>query len=191
MEELSTSELSTSELRQHLAEKLPEHMIPSVFVEFAELPLTPNGKVDRRALPAPDASRLSQESAYVAPRTPIEELTASIWQQVLGLEQVGIHDNFFELGGHSLLATQVVSRLRQTFSVELPLRALFESPTVEALAERISAAGQHSDTSLLHQRCEQSHEQRSSRSRLPSSDCGSFSNWSRRALLTICHWPCV
>ena len=139
-------ELQTSEMRQHLAEKLPEHMIPSVFVELAELPLTPNGKVDRRALPAPDASRLTQENAYVAPRTPIEELTASIWQQVLGLEQVGIHDNFFELGGHSLLATQVVSRLRQTFSVELALRTLFESPTVEALAERINAASSHTLT---------------------------------------------
>ena len=136
-------ELSTGELRQHLAETLPEHMIPSVLMVLEEMPLTPNGKVDRRALPAPDASCLGQENAYVAPRTPIEELTASIWQQVLGLEQVGIHDNFFELGGHSLLATQVVSRLRQTFSVELPLRALFDAPTVEALAERINAASSH------------------------------------------------
>ena len=138
-------ELSTSELRQHLSEKLPEHMIPSVFVQLEEMPLTPNGKVDRHALPAPELSRLTQENAYVAPRTLIEELTASIWQQVLGLEQVGIHDNFFELGGHSLLATQVISRIKKAFNVELSLRQVFESPTVEALSERISAASQHSD----------------------------------------------
>ncbi len=139
-------ELSVSELRQHLAEQLPEHMIPSVLMVLEAMPLTPNGKVDRRALPEPDASRTSQENAYVAPRTPVEELITSIWQHVLGLEQVGIHDNFFELGGHSLLATQVVSRLRQTFSVELPLRALFEAPTVEGLAERINRAGEHVHT---------------------------------------------
>ena len=143
------AELRPSELRQYLAEKLPEQMIPASFVFLAELPLTPNGKVDRRALPEPDGSRPEQEGAYVAARTPVEELVVSIWQQVLGLEQVGIYDNFFELGGHSLLATQVVSRIRQTFSVELPLRALFEAPTVAGLAECVNTASQHSDINLV------------------------------------------
>ena len=138
VEELSTSELSTSEMRQHLGEKLPEHMIPSVFVQLTELPLTPNGKVDRRALPSPDISQQRGTDGFVAPRTPIEEQLCAIWQQVLGLEQVGIHDNFFELGGHSLLATQVMSRLREAFQVDLPLRTVFEAPTVAALAERVT-----------------------------------------------------
>ena len=128
----------TSALRDHLRVKLPDYMVPSVFVTLDTLPLTPNGKVDRKALPAPTMYR--QEDRYVAPRTPIEEGLAEIWQQVLRLEQVGIHDSFFELGGHSLLATQVISRVRATFQVELPLRALFEAPTIAGLAERIDAA---------------------------------------------------
>src|SRR5262249_2197680 len=101
------------------------------------LPLTPNGKVDRRALPAPESTRPQLTQPYVAPRTPVEQQLAAIWELVLGVAQVGVHDNFFELGGHSLLATQVVSRLRTTFAVELPLRTLFEAPTVAALAQRV------------------------------------------------------
>jgi amino acid adenylation domain-containing protein len=132
------AELSTSELRQHLAEKLPEHMIPALLVQLEELPLTPNGKVDRRALPGPDTSHPNQTREYEAPRTPYEEALCAIWQQVLGLDRVGIHDNFFELGGHSLLATQVMSRLREAFQVDLPLRVIFEAPTVTALAERMT-----------------------------------------------------
>ncbi|MBD2559795.1 MULTISPECIES: non-ribosomal peptide synthetase [Nostoc] len=128
---------STSELRRFLSEKLPEYMIPAVFVPLLRLPLTPNGKLDHRALPAPDTARPELDKAFVAPRTPIEEVIAGIWTQVLGLEQVGSNDNFFELGGHSLLATQVISRLRDAFQVELPLRYLFESPTIAELAQRI------------------------------------------------------
>jgi acyl carrier protein len=117
--------------------KLPEYMIPSAFVVLDKLPLTENGKVDRKALPAPDQSRRDVEQGYLAPRTPAEEMVAAIWADVLRLERVGVRDDFFELGGHSLNATQVVSRVRDAFRVELPLRALFETPTVEGLAKTI------------------------------------------------------
>ena len=131
------SSLTTFELRDFLKEKLPQHMVPSAFVLLDALPLTPNGKVDRRALPAPDQSGRKSEESFIAPRSPIEEILAQIWQKVLKLEKVGIHDNFFDLGGHSLLATQIVSRVRSGFSIELPLRDLFEAPTVYALAQRV------------------------------------------------------
>jgi amino acid adenylation domain-containing protein/non-ribosomal peptide synthase protein (TIGR01720 family) len=122
-----------SELRQFLKAKLPEYMIPNAFVMLESLPLTPSGKVDRRALPAPDLySEIIDK--YVAPRTPIEELLAQIWAQVLKVEAVGVYDNFFELGGHSLLATQLVSRIRNIFKVELPLRELFTTGTLGELA---------------------------------------------------------
>ncbi|RYZ35479.1 MAG: amino acid adenylation domain-containing protein, partial [Myxococcaceae bacterium] len=127
-------------LRRHLEEKLPEHMVPSVFVVLDAMPLTPNGKVDRKALPAPDAVRAEQGPTYVAPRTPVEETLAATWRELLGVAQVGIHDDFLELGGHSLLATQAISRIRAALGVELPLRALFEAPTVAALALRVEAA---------------------------------------------------
>jgi acyl carrier protein len=129
-------EASGAELRAFVRSKLPEYMVPSAFVALAALPLTANGKIDRRALPAPEG-RPEQERAYVAPRTPVEEVLAGIWAEVLRLDRVGVQDNFFDLGGHSLLATQVVSRLREAFSVELPLRALFETPTIMDLAEAI------------------------------------------------------
>jgi amino acid adenylation domain-containing protein len=125
------------ELRQFLKGKLPNYMVPSAFVFLDSLPLTSNGKVDRRALPAPEQSRPDSRTTFVTPRTPVEHQIADIWTQVLKLDRVGIHDNFFELGGHSLLATQVMSRLRQTFCVELPLRYLFEKPTVADLAKRV------------------------------------------------------
>ena len=131
---------TTTELRSFLKEKLPEYMVPAVFVLLDALPLMPNGKVDRRALPAPDRTRPELDKAFVAPRTPTEELLAEIWAQLLDIERVGIHDNFFDLGGHSLLATQVVSRMREAFQVEIPLRRLFEVPTVAGLAESIEAA---------------------------------------------------
>jgi amino acid adenylation domain-containing protein len=124
---------STTELRTFLQAKLPEYMVPTAFVYLDALPLTPNGKLDRQALPAPDLARPALDDAFVAPRTPVEEKVVEIWAQVLGVEQVGIHDNFFELGGHSLLATRVMSRLRDTFHMELPLRSLFEAPTVAGL----------------------------------------------------------
>ncbi|MEW5931246.1 MAG: amino acid adenylation domain-containing protein, partial [Gemmatimonadota bacterium] len=130
------ADLSTAELRARLAERLPEHMVPSAFVVLDKLPLNANGKVDRRALPAPEQGAGAE---YAAPRTPAEELLAGIWAEVLKSERVGALDNFFELGGHSLLATQVISRVRAAFGVEAPLKALFEAPTVAGLAGRIEA----------------------------------------------------
>jgi acyl carrier protein len=122
------------ELAGYLRERLPEYMMPSAFVTLDSLPLTSSGKVDRRALPAPDPFGFRAENAYAEPRTPVEERLVEIWEEVLGLERVGVHDDFFELGGHSLLATRVVSRLNRHFGVELPLRVLFEDPTIEGLA---------------------------------------------------------
>jgi acyl carrier protein len=130
---------TVTELQSFLKEKLPDYMIPSVFIFLNALPLTPNGKVDRKALPKPDQTRPELEEAFVAPRTPVEEVLAGIWAEVLRLDQVGIHDNFFELGGHSLLATQVISRIRESFQAEMPLRSLFERPTVAGLVERLEA----------------------------------------------------
>ncbi|HEX6292587.1 MAG TPA: amino acid adenylation domain-containing protein [Herpetosiphonaceae bacterium] len=129
-----------SELRAYLKEHLPEYMVPSVFVVLPALPVTPSGKVDRKALPAPDQGSFETTGAFVAPRTPTEQMVAGIWASILGVERAGLHDNFFELGGHSLLATQVITRVRDAFEVELPLRAVFEAPTVAGLAERIDAA---------------------------------------------------
>ncbi|HEX8272438.1 MAG TPA: amino acid adenylation domain-containing protein [Longimicrobiaceae bacterium] len=125
-------------LRAALAGSLPEHLVPSAVVLLDELPLTPRGKLDRRALPAPDAAAGDAE-AFVAPRTPAEERIAAIWREVLRVERVGVHDRFFDLGGHSLLATQVVTRVREALGAELPLRVLFETPTVAALAARVEA----------------------------------------------------
>ncbi|MDB4951689.1 MAG: Malonyl CoA-acyl carrier protein transacylase [Gemmatimonadetes bacterium] len=125
-----------AELRVHLKARLPEHMVPSAFVPMDALPMTPNGKVDRRALPAPV---LDGAADHVAPRTPTEKALAGIWREVLRVENVGAHDDFFALGGHSLIATRVVSRVRQAMGVELPLRAVFEAPTLAELAARIDA----------------------------------------------------
>ncbi|HVR99264.1 MAG TPA: amino acid adenylation domain-containing protein [Thermoanaerobaculia bacterium] len=126
------------ELRAYLGSRLPEYMVPPVFVPLDALPLSPTGKVDRRRLPAPELSR-REGAAFVAPRTPVERKLARIFAELLGMERIGAGDNFFELGGHSLLATQVVSRAREAFRVEVPLRALFQAPTVAGLAERIEA----------------------------------------------------
>jgi amino acid adenylation domain-containing protein len=125
------------ELRAFLKERLPEHMVPAEFVMLDSFPLTANGKVDRRALPAPSQTRPELEKAFVGFRTSAEEILADIWAQVLGVDRIGVHDNFFDLGGHSLLATQVASRIRETFQIEMPLRVLFERPTVAGLAESI------------------------------------------------------
>ena len=133
---------TADELRRFLKDMLPDHMVPAVFVLLDTLPLLSNGKIDRRALPAPDRIRPGLDKAFVAPRTPTEELVAEIWAQLLGIEDVGIHDNFFDLGGHSLLATQLVSRVREAFQTEIPLRRLFEVPTVAGLAESIVAVRQ-------------------------------------------------
>ncbi|MBD1812959.1 non-ribosomal peptide synthetase [Microcoleus vaginatus DQ-U2] len=126
-----------NDLRCYLKQKLPQYMMPSAFVLLESLPLTTNGKIDQRSLPAPDINRAEFESNFTEPRTPDEQLIAEIWAEVLGLERVGIYDNFFELGGHSLLATQAISRLREAFQVEVPLRSLFESPTVATVTESL------------------------------------------------------
>ncbi|NPC87083.1 AMP-binding protein, partial [Pyxidicoccus fallax] len=132
--------LDVATLRTHLKQRLPEYMVPSAYVVLDVLPLTPNGKVDRKALPTPDAP-VSNSEQFEAPRTETEKKLAAIFSEVLNVERVGLHDDFFELGGHSLLATQLVSRVRETFRVELPLRDVFESPTVETMARRMDAAG--------------------------------------------------
>ncbi|MAT97567.1 MAG: non-ribosomal peptide synthetase [Anaerolineaceae bacterium] len=126
-------------LRSHVQETLPAYMVPHRFLFLEAYPLTPNGKVDRKALPDPAKFALSTDN-YVPPRTPIEEALVNIWENLLNVPRVGIEDNFFELGGHSLLATQLVSRVRQTLGVELPLRSLFEAGTVAALAKVVTQA---------------------------------------------------
>ena len=127
----------TSELRGAVKAQLPDHMVPSTFMVLDSLPRTPNGKVDRRALPLPDQHRPDLKDVFVAPRTPTEQSLAGIWADLLRVERVGIHDNFFELGGHSLLGTQFISRVRHAFEVELPLRALFDHPTIEGVAREL------------------------------------------------------
>ncbi|TMC17286.1 MAG: methyltransferase domain-containing protein, partial [Chloroflexi bacterium] len=129
-------------LRQWLAEQLPEYMIPAHLVILESLPRTPNGKVHRQALPAPDRTLMSRSGTFVAAQTRLQEQLVAIWAELLHLSQIGIHDNFFEIGGHSLLATQLVSRLRQILEVELPLRSLFEAPTVASLAHHLEGVMQ-------------------------------------------------
>ncbi|BCL77705.1 hypothetical protein ccbrp13_01700 [Ktedonobacteria bacterium brp13] len=135
---------STSELRSYLATRLPEYMLPAVFVVLSCWPVTPNGKVDRSALPAPEQERPVLHTPFVAPRTPTEQVLAEIWQEVLGLQQVGIHDNFFESGGDSILATQITSRISSLLQVDFPLRELFssEAATIAGIAEYIEHSRQ-------------------------------------------------
>ncbi|HEV7784396.1 MAG TPA: non-ribosomal peptide synthetase, partial [Thermoanaerobaculia bacterium] len=129
-----------SELRAFLRERLPDYMVPAVFATLAALPLTPSGKVDRRAVSAAAAETMAhpdEGKAFVAPRTAAEETVAAVWSEVLGLPRVGATDHFFELGGHSLLLPQVLHRLRAAFQVEVPLRLLFDEPTLEGLAQAV------------------------------------------------------
>jgi acyl-coenzyme A synthetase/AMP-(fatty) acid ligase len=128
--------VGTAELRAHLKAELPEHMVPTAWVALDALPQLPNGKTDRRALPAPEARA---EAEYVAPRGENQERLAEIWAGLLRVDRVGAHDGFFALGGHSLLATRVVSRIREQWGVEVPLRAVFEGPTVAELARLLPA----------------------------------------------------
>ncbi|MGZ3461586.1 MAG: AMP-binding protein, partial [Archangium sp.] len=143
-------EVEAGALRTFLKPKLPEYMVPSAFVRLDNLPLTPNGKVDRKALPAPEAEVAGAErEGYVAPRTAMEQVVAGIWAPLLKQQRVGAQDNFFELGGHSLLAAQVATRLREALRVELPVRVLFEAPTVVELAARLEAmSGGQQDSRL-------------------------------------------
>ncbi|MCC6603015.1 MAG: amino acid adenylation domain-containing protein [Anaerolineae bacterium] len=130
---------SSDELRAHLGQTLPDYMIPAAFIFLEAYPLTPNNKIDRQALPAPAWEQFIQPNQFVAPGTPFEEVLAEVWQEVLNIRPIGIHDNFFMLGGHSLLATLVVSRIRDRFEITLPVRHLFEAPTIAQLAGRVEA----------------------------------------------------
>ena len=132
--------VAVSELRSFLAERLPDFMVPSVFMALDALPLSPNGKVDRRALPEPDLTQAEQRTGYAAPKSTVEEILCGIWSSVLQVADIGVDDDFFARGGHSLLATRVVSKIRTAFNVELPLRTMFEAPTVAELAGRIEQA---------------------------------------------------
>ncbi len=131
---------SSSELRNYLKANLPNYMVPGIFMAIDQIPRTPIGKVDRKALPVPDRDRPELKHEYVAPRNPVEQMIADLWAKTIGIEKVGIYDNFFDLGGHSLMATQIISRLRNTYNVEIPLRKLFEAPTVANLAMVIAEA---------------------------------------------------
>src|SRR5262249_22155381 len=120
-----------------LQERLPEYMVPSAFVVLERLPLTANGKLERRGLPAPESRPAEQEQSYVAPRSRDEQVLADIWADVLGVEKVGVNDSFFALGGHSLLATKLISRMRAAFQADIPLRLLFDVPTVAGMVQAI------------------------------------------------------
>ena len=132
--------LSVSTMREFLSPILPEAMIPSAFVLLDALPLTPNGKIDHKSLPPPQIGSLESTKGYVPPRTQVEQVVARIWAEVLKLERVSVLDNFFEIGGHSLSATQVASRIQRALSIDLPLRRMFDAPTVESLSAAIVAA---------------------------------------------------
>jgi len=135
-----------SELREHLLGNLPEYMVPTAYVPLKRIPLTPNGKIDRKSLPEPDKDIREQE--YVGPRNATEETLCRLWQEVLRRERVGIHDNFFNIGGHSLLAVQVISCIKQAFTVEMPLSVLFAAPTVARMAEHIAAVNEPDGSQL-------------------------------------------
>jgi amino acid adenylation domain-containing protein len=148
--------ISLELLREYLKTKLPEYMVPALFIVLEALPLKVNGKVDRKALSTLEGLELSTTARYVPPQTPTQELLSQVWSEVLHRERVGIHDNFFELGGHSLLATQLISRVREVFKVELPLRALFEQPTIAGLAQALQRGEQVSASIVPIERDEQS-----------------------------------
>ncbi|WP_035830123.1 condensation domain-containing protein, partial [Crocosphaera watsonii] len=139
----------TQNLRRYLNDKLPSYMIPTMFILLDRLPLTPNGKVDHRALPIPDWNWFSKNEDFVLPNTPSQEIMVSIWQEVLKIDQISIKDNFFERGGHSLLATQVISRVREAFNIEIPIKTLFEFPTVEELSQKIDRVDDHRHSTFL------------------------------------------
>jgi amino acid adenylation domain-containing protein len=139
------------ELRSFLKSKLPDYMTPAAFVTLEALPLTPNGKVDRRALPTPLDDHSGRREAFVAPRDTIENALAGIWQDVLGLERVGVHDDFFDLGGHSLLAVQMLDRVERLFGARLSLVSLLPAPTIRRIAEALAARRDETERSLLRQ----------------------------------------
>ncbi|MCP4104824.1 MAG: AMP-binding protein, partial [Desulfobacteraceae bacterium] len=136
---VSDNELDLKEIRDSLSTSLADYMVPSLFVALDEIPLTPNGKIDRKALPDPEGN-FETTNEFIAPGTEIEKKLAGIWCEVLGIKKVGIHDNFFELGGHSLLATQIISKIRKVFSIELPIKALFEAPQISSFSGLIKSS---------------------------------------------------
>ncbi len=133
----SGSQIIPNDLSKYLHHNLPDYMIPTRYVDLEVLPLTPNGKVDHKALPVPEVTPRELDECYVVPTTPQEELMALLWAKILGLSKVGATDNFFEMGGHSLMATRLMTHIRDSFEVDIPLRRLFEKPTVKALTEAI------------------------------------------------------
>jgi non-ribosomal peptide synthetase component F/acyl carrier protein len=135
---------TTRELREFLVEKLPDYMVPALYVQLDQLPLTPNGKIDRRALPDPENLAIDHDHECVAPNTEVEAALVSIWEDILGAKQVSLTDNFFDLGGHSLLATQLISRVRERFRIELPLRTVFEMPRLDEFAAVVETSAPHS-----------------------------------------------
>jgi thioester reductase-like protein len=135
-------DLETGNLRQHLKTHLPDYMIPATFTILGTLPLTPNGKIDRRALPDPTQTSLNPLETASVPRSHDETLMADIWKDLLGLQQVGIHDSFFDIGGHSLLSVKLMARIEDIFQTKIPLRALFETPTIAGLTGILAAARQ-------------------------------------------------
>ena len=139
-----------SQLRSYLKERLPDYMVPSAFVVLEAFPVTPSGKVDRRALPAPERSRPELQTVLVMPQSDAEQLIASVWQEVLQLEEVGIHDNFFDLGGNSLLLNQSAHKLAEIFGVQLSIVELFQYPTISALAQRLSQTNKKSEAPTTH-----------------------------------------
>lgn len=136
----SSRQAMVGDIRRFLHDRLPNYMIPSSYVLLESMPVTTHGKIDRKALPAPDQIDAEMAENFTAPRTPVEEMLAGIWAELLNLDQVNIHDNFFDLGGRSLNATQLMSRIRNTFQIELPLDSLFNTPTVEGLAALVEKA---------------------------------------------------
>jgi len=146
---VATSSLFPDDLRHFLRERLPEYMVPSAFVALETWPLTPHGKIDYPALPPPEQALLATRNAYVPPLTTMEQMLVRIWIDILGVERIGVNDNFFEIGGHSLVATQVISRVQDTFQVRLPLRCVFEKPTIRELALTISQSqGEQKNTEV-------------------------------------------
>jgi acyl carrier protein len=128
---------AANSLRDFLKQKLPEHMVPALYVPLEQLPLTPNGKVDRKALPAPEGARVKSAQEFIAPKGNIEQAVAAIWKEILKAREIGVDDNFFDFGGHSLQVVQVQNRLRETIGVDVPVLKLFQFPTVRTLAKFI------------------------------------------------------